>query len=109
MGEVLNFRSRAQAAPKLVSLADAEHRGEWMAALAAIWANPKNWRRSRRGSCYIVINDLDICVVVSRQDEGGFKWEIRWRYGKEPTVSKWIYVGEQIAINEAWDAVVALA
>jgi hypothetical protein len=29
--------------------------------------------------------------------------------GREPTVSKWIYVGEQTAIDEAWDAVVALA
>jgi hypothetical protein len=29
--------------------------------------------------------------------------------GREPTVSKWIYVGEQTAIDEAWDAVCALA
>jgi hypothetical protein len=50
-----------------------------------------------------VIDDLDICVVITRSDEGdvGFKWEIRWRWGNEPTVSKWIYVGEQTAINEA--------
>jgi hypothetical protein len=52
---------------------------------------------------YIVIDDLDICVVITRSDEGevGFKWEIRWRWGNEPTGSKWIYVGEQTAINEA--------
>jgi hypothetical protein len=92
-----------------VSLADAKHRREWLTALAAIWANPKNWRTSRHGNRYIVIDGLDICVVISRNDEGGFKWQIRWRWGREPTVSKWIYVGEQSAIDEAREAVVALA
>jgi hypothetical protein len=112
MSNVIAFQKpkpRAAAQPKPISLADAEHRGEWKAALAAIWANPKNWRTSRHGNRYIVIDDLDICVVIKRNDEGGFKWEIRWRYGKDQTVSKWIYVAEQTAINEAWDAVVALA
>ena len=61
---------------------------------------PATLRSSNR---YLVIDDLDICVVITRSDEGevGFKWEIRWRWGNEPTMSKWIYVGEQTAINEA--------
>jgi hypothetical protein len=112
VSNVVEFKRnpRPAAAPRPTpKLANAENRGEWLAALAAIWANPKNWRTSRHGNRYIVIDDLDICVVIKRNDEGGFKWEIRWRYGKDQTVSKWIYVGEQTAIDEAWDAVVALA
>ena len=97
------------AAPKPIPrLADAKERGEWKAALAAIWANPANWKRSQRGNAYIVLDDLNICVVIVR-DEGGFQWEIRWRWGNEPTVSKWVFVAERTAIDEAWDAVVALA
>jgi hypothetical protein len=34
---------------------------------------------------------------------------IRRSDGEEPTVSRWPYVGEQITIDEAWDAVCALA
>jgi hypothetical protein len=69
------------------------------------------WPRSPpkpTGNAYIVLDDLDICVVIVR-DERGFQWEIRWRWGNEPTVSKWVFVAEQTAINEAWDAVCALA
>ena len=38
---------------------------------------PATLRSSNR---YLVIDDLDICVVITRSDEGdvGFKWEIRW-------------------------------
>ena len=113
MSNVVEFKKpkppARQVTPPAPKLADAKVKGEWPAALAAIWVNSKNWRTSRRGNRYIVINDLDICVVIKRNDEGGFKWEIRWRDGREPTVSKWIYVIEQSAIDEAWDAVVALA
>jgi hypothetical protein len=89
-------------------LSEIKGRGAWKKALASIWANPKNWRRSRNDSAYIVIDDLDLCVVIVH-DEHGFKWEIRWSDGEEPTVSRWTYVGEQIAINEAWDAVCVLS
>lgn len=94
-----------QAPPKLSDIKD---RLPWKKALAAIWANPKNWRRSKRGNAYIALDDLDLCVVIERV-EGGYQWEVRWRWSREPTVSKWIYVTEQIAINEAFDAVAALA
>jgi hypothetical protein len=39
----------------------------------------------------------------------GFQWEIRWRWGREPVVSKWVFIAEERAIDAAWDAVVALA
>jgi hypothetical protein len=55
-----------------------------------------------------VIDDLIICVVIKR-DEHGFQWEVRWRLNSERTLSKWTYVVEQTAINEALDAVLVLA
>ena len=95
-----------QAAPQRLS--DITVKGEWDAALAAIWFNPKNWKRSRQGNAYIAIDDLGVCVVIER-DEHGFQWEIRWRSGRNTVVSRWIYISEQTAINEAWDAVCVLA
>ena len=95
-----------QAAPQRLS--DITVRGDWNAALAAIGSNPKKWRQSKSGNRYIVIDDLIICVVIKR-DEHGFQWEIRWRLNSERTLSKWTYVVEQTAINEALDAVCALA
>jgi hypothetical protein len=92
---------QVEATKSLPKLADAKNRGEWTAALAAIWANPKNWKRSRNGNAYIVVDDLDICVVIGRDESsGGFQWEIRWRWG-EPTMSKWVFIAEQRAIDAA--------
>ena len=89
--------------PKLTA---AMLRSEWKAALAPFWANPKNWRRSKLGNAYIVLNDM--CVVINR-DELGFRWEIRWRDGsREPIVSRWVFTGEQYAINDAFDAVITV-
>jgi hypothetical protein len=104
-------RSAAKAKPPVPKLTRAMKQREWIATLAAIWANPKNWRRSKVGNAYIVIDDLDICVVIVRSEEGtGFQWEIRWRDDdKESLRSRWIYVVEQIAIDEAWTAVAAVA
>ena len=103
--QVAALKVAEQAAPQRLS--DITVRGEWDAALAAIWSNPKNWKRSRQGNAYIAIDDLGICVVVER-DEHGFQWEIRWRSGRNTVVSRWIYMSEQTAINEAWDAVCVL-
>jgi hypothetical protein len=87
-GDVIEFHrpirqlKQVEVAKPMPKLADAKERGEWTAALAAIWANPKNWKRSRKGNAYIVIDDLNICVVISRDESGGgFQWEIRWRWG----------------------------
>jgi hypothetical protein len=92
--------------PKLTT---AMSRREWTATLAQIWANPRNWRRSKKtGSAYIVIDDLEICVVITH-GEHGFRWEIRWNWSNEPPIkSRWVYMAEQTAINEAWDALVAV-
>ena len=62
-------------------------RGEWMSSLAAIWANPANWRRNKKGAAFVVIDDLDICVVVTARD-GGYQWQIRWRDGRAPVTSR---------------------
>jgi hypothetical protein len=84
-----------------------QRRSEWTAALAQIWANPRNWKRSKKGNAYIVIDDLDVCIAINRSEDGaGFQWEIRYRSGDEPIVSRWIYMAEQKAIDEAWDALV---
>lgn len=85
-----------------------QRRSEWLAALAAIWANPKNWKRSKRGNAFIVIDDIDVCVVIFRRDDGCFQWQIRWRDGREPIKSRWIYEVEQTAIDEAWSAAMAV-
>jgi hypothetical protein len=100
-----------QAAPKRSApkLTETMKRAEWNAALAAIWANPNNWRRSQHGNAYIVIDDLGVYVVVITRDDGYFQWEMRWRDGRDPVRSRWIHVAEQTAIDEAWDAVLALA
>ena len=79
-------------------------RSQWLAGLAAIWANPKNWKGSKRGNAFIVIDDIGVCVVIHRK-EGGFQWEIRWRNRDEPIVSRWIFIIEQAAIDDAWSAV----
>jgi hypothetical protein len=102
-------KAQPVAQPKPVSLADAEHRGEWMAALAAIWANPKNWRTSRHGNRYIVIDEIGVVVVINRTDEGYWSWEIRWRDGRPSVESNWTYTSERLARDEALDAVIVLA
>lgn len=113
-GEVIEFRRarpRQQAALKVTAQSlmpsAGQRRSEWTKTLAQVWANPRNWRRSRKDNAYIVIDDLNICVVVVRE-EHGYQWEIRWSDGEETTVSRWTYVSEQIAIDEAWDAVLVL-
>lgn len=115
MSNVIEFNRPTQSkqvetpkpAPKL---SEAKERNEWKAALAAVWASPKNWRTSKHGNRYIVIDDLGICVVIGRDESGGgFQWEIRWRCRNKSTVSRWVFISEQVAIDEAWDAVVALA
>ena len=62
-------KPRPAAAPKpsALKLTRDMKKGEWMDVLAAIWANPKNWRRSGQGNAYIVINDVDICIVIVRK------------------------------------------
>ena len=53
-----------------------------------------------------MIDKIGVCVVIDHCEDG-WSWEIRWSDGREPMSSKWIYLGEQIAIDEAWDAVCA--
>ena len=69
--------------PAQPQLSEIEMREEWIEVLAAIWANPANWRRSPKGRAFIDILDLDIRVVIIR-DDGGYRWEIGWRNGREP-------------------------
>ena len=103
--QVAALKVAEQAAPQRLS--DITVRGEWDAALAAIWSNPARWRQGKSGNRYIVIDDLGICVLIKR-DEHGFQWEIRWRSGRDTVVSKWIYMAEQTAIDDAWDAILVL-
>ena len=104
---VAALRVAEQATPQRLS--EIKSRGAWKRALAAIWANPANWSRNAKGAAVIDINDLELSVRVVRK-EHGYEWQIHWqRCGGKMTVSKWLYVSEQIAINEAWDAVCVLA
>jgi hypothetical protein len=90
-------------------LSEIKGRGAWKKALAAIWANPENWHRNEKVAAIIDIGDLELSVRVVRK-EFGYEWQIHWqRCGGRMTVSKWLYVSEQIAIDESWDAVCALA
>jgi hypothetical protein len=90
--------------PAQPRLSEIEMREEWVEVLAAIWANPKNWRRSKQGYAHIDIRDLDARVVIIH-DDGGYRWEIRWSNGREAVASKWIYVVESLAVDDAWDAI----
>lgn len=55
-----------------------------------------------------MLAELGLCVVISRE-ETGFQWEIRRRDDDEPITSRWIYMVEQSAIDDAFHVVVMLA
>ena len=89
-------------------LSEIKGRGAWKRALAMIWANPANWSRNAKGAAVIDIDDLELSVRIVHK-EHGYEWQIHWqRCGGRMTVSKWLYVSEQIAIDDAWDAVLVL-
>ena len=109
MSNVIEFhRPKAKPKPPAPTF-NVNDRREWILAVKAFWAEPANWKVSRRGNKYIVINKIGICAVIERRDDGYWSWEIRWQDGREPHSSNWTYVGEQIAIDEALDAVLVLA
>ena len=90
--------------PAQPKLSEIEMREEWIEVLTSIWANPKNWRRSKQGHAFIDIRDLDARAIIIR-DSDGYRWEIRWSNGRETVASKWIYVIESLAVDDAWDAI----
>ena len=112
---VIEFRPprRRPAPPAKLTIQEADQisRGAWKAAVRAFWDEPANWRTSKKGHAYIVIDECGACVVVKHNDERGgyWTWEIRWRDGRETNVSRWIYVNEEGAFVAALDAVLALA
>jgi hypothetical protein len=116
MSNVIAFQRPAQrAAPSptkvSVSLEAARriNRGAWKAAVRAFWDEPANWQTSKKGFPYIVIDECGVCVVIKRTEQGCWSWVIRWRDGRSPVESNWIYVNEEGAFVSALDAVVALA
>ena len=109
MSNVIEFRRpKPKAKPLAPKIAEAKNRAEWKAAVMAVWSDPSAWRTSKKDNRYIVIGDLGVCLVIKRVEEG-WSWEIRWRYGKEPVSSNWVYVAEKSAFDEALEAVIVLA
>jgi hypothetical protein len=77
-----------QVEPKPAPTFNPDNRNEWVEAVKAVWADPDNWRTSKKGNRYITIDRLNICVVINHSDEGYWSW-IRWRDGREPASSNW--------------------
>jgi hypothetical protein len=114
VSNVIDFKRpkpRPAAEPKLKPAPkfNPDNRNEWVEAAKAVWADPANWRTSKKGNRYVAIDRLSICVVINRTDEGYWSWEIRRRDGREPMSSNWTYLVEQSARDEALDAVLVLA
>jgi hypothetical protein len=62
-------KPRLAAAPKPAPTFNPDNRNEWVAAVRATWDDPANWRTSKKGNRYIVIDRIGVCVVTHRTDE----------------------------------------
>jgi hypothetical protein len=87
MSNVIEFhrpKPRPAAAPKPAPTFNVNDRNEWVAAVKAVWADPANWRTSKKGNRYIVIDRIGVCVVIEHSDEAYWSWVIRRSDGREP-------------------------
>jgi hypothetical protein len=85
-----------------------DNRAEWKEAVRSAWADPDRWETPKRHDPCIEIEEIGVTAVINRTDEGYWSWTIMLRDGREIT-SNWTYTSEQVARDEALDAVLVLA